>query len=307
MLPDAQNQTAQHLHAKAAIIAACAAAGYTPSEEAIGDGWRADVLATRGAIRIAFEVQWSFLKLRETLERQRRYARDGVRGCWFFRTPPAPLVRADGTLDARRDLPLFQLRVNADMTFNVELNGRMHPLGAFVGALLGGGVRFCETARAPLARARLVFVKVPCPRCNRLSPVYAVEPTAQAACGVDLPAPAAPFDPALTFLPEVRAAAEAYAGTHKLRMGAIKPRASLDSPPAGTTAVPSNGAPTFGCPFCDAPLTPEHIAWALYGSQALARARDTHSHEVAIQRGGVIETANAHWCYPPPSAPFCEG
>src|SRR5438067_761034 len=81
-------ESAQHLRAKAEIALGCRNAGYAARTECAGDGWRADVLAVRGAARVAFEVQWSEQGLAETEGRQRRHRRDGIRACWFFRRVP---------------------------------------------------------------------------------------------------------------------------------------------------------------------------------------------------------------------------
>ncbi len=118
-------ETIHHLKAKADIVVASQHAGYAALTEVAGDDWRADVLAVKGAVRIAFEVQWSFLRLDRARYRQERYARDGVRGCWFFRNPPPQLARGDD-LKAVQELPIFHMFSNADHTFSVALNGRLH-------------------------------------------------------------------------------------------------------------------------------------------------------------------------------------
>lgn len=82
------SETWQHLKAKYEIVLACREAGYDAITEAEGEGWRADVLATKGRIKIAFEIQWSPQTLETTLERQERYEKSGIRCCWFFKKPP---------------------------------------------------------------------------------------------------------------------------------------------------------------------------------------------------------------------------
>ena len=125
---DWKPETAEHLKIKSETVVACKNAGYGVSSEVSGSDWRADVLATKGSRKIAFEVQWSAQTLEETLDRQERYRRDGVRGCWLFRKIPnglydAPYEQIDALIEAgkvvfgppigRKDLPLFELFWNS--------------------------------------------------------------------------------------------------------------------------------------------------------------------------------------------------
>lgn len=274
-------ETVQHLRAKAQIMQACEEAGFRVSTEVTGDDWRADVLAERGGVRIAFEVQWSFLRLDETLRRQRRYARDGVRGCWFFRAPPPPFLRDDGTPSARQDLPLFHLLVNADLSFSVALNQRLHRLPAFVRLLLGGQVRFCETARArPAQDTEAQFYAIDCPHCGRRAFIYRLAETVEAACGVRFEG--LTNDSALRFHPDVLAGLRAYRQTEAgrgLPLGEIKGR-------GGDSGL------SFGCPYCDTRFTPQQVALALYGAHPTGGA-----FPVRLRLREPLTAPFAHWCY----------
>ena len=273
-------ETVEHLKAKADIIAACRAAGYHAAPEVAGDDWRADVLATRGAARIAFEVQWSFLHLERCEYRQERYARDGVRGCWFFRKPPPQLARGDD-LRARRELPLFHLLGSADGSFTVRLHGVAHPLAAFVVALLGGRVRFCEHATAaPTQTVRAACYPARCARCGRESDVYAVEGRYATRCGVTFRADA--DRDALAFHPDVLAALAAYrrgAGAH------LRVRVAPDA----------NGRSAFQCATCGAAL-PDAAVREAFTRYAARDAVDTFEARIAV---GEKRARYAHWCYPP--------
>ena len=57
---------------------ACAAAGWDVDVEAAGDGWIADVLATRNGIKVAFEVQWPHQTESDYDFRTSRYRESGV-------------------------------------------------------------------------------------------------------------------------------------------------------------------------------------------------------------------------------------
>jgi len=55
--------------------------------------WIADVLACNAKVRVAFEIQWSKQSYAKTVDRQDKYDRDEVRGCWFFKRPPKKMNR----------------------------------------------------------------------------------------------------------------------------------------------------------------------------------------------------------------------
>lgn len=298
---DMAGETLQHLTAKALILEACNTAGYRGLPEVAGDGWRADVLAERlnGGGRIAFEVQWSFLKLRDCLYRQRRYARDGVRGCWFFRSPPAQLFEGD-RLGARHDLPLFHLFVNADNTFSVGLNGRLYGLGAFVTALLRGRIRYCAEARAEgEQKLKLVFFPFDCPACGARSHIYTAARTLVSRCGVTFTADEPWYSASFAFHPQIRAAAQRALATpegRRYRLGEIKPRTDAD----GATYT------SFGCPRCDAIFDRPSVEMALYGARRLGEVEAVESFEAVFRLRAPLTAAFEHWCYPSAGG-FCCG
>jgi hypothetical protein len=274
---DAQGETIHHLKAKADIIAACSRAGYAATPEVAGDDWRADVLATRGAARIAFEVQWSFLRLDAARFRQERYARDGVRGCWFFRNPPPQLMRG-GEVKALAELPLFHLFSNADHTFSVALHGRLYPLESIVEALLGGRIRFCKAARADRDQClRMTPFSIDCPACGRAARVFHVEPRLTARCGQGFRLRETPLEFALR--PDVLAAG---------------------LPLAGGAQVSAAG---FRCPHCGALLDSAAVEIALYGTNRLAAAE---SIEFDARLRKPITGSAPHWCFPEDGVFCCE-
>ena len=85
-------ETAEHLFVKACIAKAIKGTEWEVSTEQRGqapDGsvWVADVMASRAAHRIAFEMQWSAQSQDETARRQEQYRSSGVRGLWLFGVP----------------------------------------------------------------------------------------------------------------------------------------------------------------------------------------------------------------------------
>ena len=258
-----------------------------------GDDWRADILATRGAVRIAFEVQWSFLRLKDAVYRQSRYERDGVRSCWFFRNPPKPLLTANG-LKARQDLPLFHLWGNADGSFSVALAGKLHPLPAFVGALLNGKIRYCDDASAaPVQQLDLTFFDIPCPTCGKPTPIYYVEPRLNALCGFSFSARGSWYGFAMRS--DVRRAAIAAAAERGTSLGAVKRRAIN---PDG------NAYPTFGCRWCDTALDKPYVTDVLYGAHQLGETRAADAIPITVRLDKPVISRSPHWCFPP-SGGFC--
>ena len=69
--------------------------GATPS----GDPWTADVLAVKGRIKVAVEIQWSPQTIEETMSRQARYRRSGIRCLWLLGHGGIPI---EATLPAAR-------------------------------------------------------------------------------------------------------------------------------------------------------------------------------------------------------------
>ncbi|HEY1014885.1 MAG TPA: hypothetical protein VGE07_19395, partial [Herpetosiphonaceae bacterium] len=175
-------ETFQHLKLKADIVLACQAAGFAATTEVAGNDWRADVLAGDGAARIAFEVQWSPQDLATTEFRQERYRRAGIRGCWFFRKPPA--------CPPRRDLPLFPIHWQADSASGlVQLNGRRVDLGVFVKALLGRQIRFCPAVREAERQQAIAYLSSGrCGRCGAESRWFALPAGLRSGCGLAIPA-----------------------------------------------------------------------------------------------------------------------
>lgn len=81
-------ESVQHLTLKAEIARTCAEAGWTVDVEARGEGWVADVLASRGERRIAFEVQWSHQTDGDYSYRTDRYRAAGIDSVWLRRVAP---------------------------------------------------------------------------------------------------------------------------------------------------------------------------------------------------------------------------
>ena len=157
-------ESAQHLLAKKIIAEAVRTADWEVTTEHIGttpDGerWVADVLATKGAKQIAIEVQLSRQNLEETMRRQERYDRSGVRGLWL-------LKHADGFPDDKT-LPAFPIRYDEETSaFIVEVGNVAIPLTKFVIGALQGSLLFAPAIgrRLPVS---LNTAPVKCWKCGQ--------------------------------------------------------------------------------------------------------------------------------------------
>ena len=142
------DESPDHLALKQLAVDAARRHGWDAETEVAGDGWRADVLATRGRMRVAIEVQWSSQNDGETLRRQAQYAAAGVRGLWLFRqrsfpaSAEVPALRVAGS--AQRGYTV--LGVDVAVAFDAAFARRLSfgfPLGAIAAARIVAGVAEC--------------------------------------------------------------------------------------------------------------------------------------------------------------------
>lgn len=116
-------ETPLHLTAKAEILLGCADAGWDAAPEVRADDgpWIADVLATKGEHKLAFEVQVSQQTRDRYAERQVRYQRDGIRCAWY--------VKHQGSvLPPTAELPTFLLEQDEDKALFAAIGGYRLPL-----------------------------------------------------------------------------------------------------------------------------------------------------------------------------------
>jgi hypothetical protein len=276
-------ETFQHLWAKTEIVRACADAGWDAQTEVAGNGWRADVLATPGSARVAFEVQWSPQDEQTCRLRQQRYEADGIRGCWLY--------RGDTPSPAERELPIFRLVSEKETVAQVELGGQHHGVREFASLLLGGKVRYSATARAYL---RVSFVDYPCWKCKLPAHIYYAQELSR--CGRYLGWDSAgqwhdadEFNPAVVNLvKQWLAGGGSDAG---IKLGAIKKRYSK---------TVDQRYLSFGCPHCDA------IFGNFFIRNDLLDAILDDYHVARIEsEGQAIGGRQGHWCFPQDKRSYC--
>jgi hypothetical protein len=303
----AGRESLAHLRLKAAVLRACQAAGWGVEPEAAGPDWRADVLATprlptalddllggrrhRPPWRVAVEVQLSRIDGPALLDRQARYARDRVRGCWLV-GPAATGQRPGAAWDeaavaARLGLPpgtpAFALLEGEAPV--VGCAGRAVPLAAFVAALLGRRVRFLARLTPAALPFRALLYEAWCPACGGRCHPHLVAGWFAAACGargsVRRAAEGVGSSAPPEFAPAVLAAVAANSG------------AGLRPCPVGPAGA--DGRPAFHCPACGRALPAAHLAHAAW---PVRRGAAAPAAEVALAAvpGLICEVAQPHWC-----------
>lgn len=107
------SESEEHLLAKDLVARAAIQAGWHAETEVAlkPNGLVADVLATNGKQRIAFEIQWSRQKWEDTEKRHAAYKEAGVRALWLFKQSDYPRCK---------EIPAFRLvRDKENRTFHV--------------------------------------------------------------------------------------------------------------------------------------------------------------------------------------------
>jgi len=289
-----KSETPEHALVKAEILEACKDLGFNAIQEYKGKGWRADVFATRDSKRFAFEIQISPQSLKKTLERQEKYTRDGIIGCWLFQKPISRLS------DERPDLPLFYVVKQADSSFCVSLSGRrelgMHD---FLEQYLNGHIRFCNGARAkPDQHVKLVFYEMECWKCKAMNHIYYVDVAFYTACNALVrPEETLWGSDQKEYFPEIVQLANEFISTEEgkhLHLGEIKPRFSK---------TVQDAYMSFGCYKCDSIFgdwfVMEAQMEAIYGYGQVASVE----RDIKLIRN--IEMNIPHWCYPD-DLQFCD-
>ncbi len=291
----AKPEAPEHSLIKAEILTACEDLGYEAIEEYHGKSWRADVLATRGSEKVAFEVQLSPQSLKRTLERQEKYAKDEVRGCWFFQRPVVSKL-----LNERPDLPLFYVSRGPDNALSISLSGRKNlPIHDFIQEFLTGKIKFCEVARTqPEQLVKIVFHQMECWQCKAVNHLYYVDTTFRSACNATIELSETMWgSDRQEYRPEIIDAARQFLSTEEgshLRLGEIKTRYSRTI---------EDSYVSFGCYACDS------IFGEWYVREAEQEAMYGCGQVAVIERTLVLHSevslALPHWCHPGGRA-FCD-
>jgi hypothetical protein len=282
------SESNKHLAIKHALLDACLRAGFDAKSEASGRGWRADVLVPTSGRPVAFEVQLSPQGLLRTTERQARFWRSGVVGCWLFLEGK----KLKGLNSERPDLPLFFVGEGRKGEFTVSLGDRrVLSLSEFAVEYSYGRIRFCDDAvSAPTQDLQLLFYEMPCWKCGEMNHPYMLGRQFKASCNaVANPQESLWEDTKSEYRPDVVFAAKRFASQHAEKPLLLPTVARRFSQTVGHDYL------SFGCRSCD----------SIFGDWYI------HEAEMEIVYGGSIAEANVavamtdvfskpipHWCYP---------
>ncbi|MDE5612983.1 MAG: hypothetical protein K2I90_13335, partial [Odoribacter sp.] len=121
------------------ILDICISMGLRAQTEYKGSDWRADIYVPIEERKYAFEVQLSPQSLKKTQERQAKYLRDDVVGCWLFENEPA---RQKTELEK---LPIFKLEQIGNDIFVSLKKRKILSLDVFIHDFLYDKIKFCHT------------------------------------------------------------------------------------------------------------------------------------------------------------------
>ncbi len=268
------------------IVSACRNMGIEAIQEYRGQDWRADVYIPNNGKPIAFEIQLSPQSLTRTLERQAKYIRDGVIGCWLFENPVPKLI------EERPDLPVFYVQGNEGSDLIVNLGDRRKvELQTFLENFIAGNIQFKPVAKTKKTQVvNLVFYDMPCWKCGELNHLFFVDTPFYSACNAKIEPDEAIWESNnMEYRPEIIELAQKYVKNNKglnLKLGQIKMRHSK---------TVNKSYMSFGCYKCDSIFGDFFVMEAklelMYGPKELV-----FQGEIELLEN--IELPIPHWCFP---------
>ena len=278
-----------HDKVKEQILLSCNSLNFQAKKEYRGKDWRADVFVLTNGSKYAFEVQITKQSLKKTLERQEKYKRDGVIGCWLFENEPAKHK------DEREDLPLYKIENVEDKTIVSIKDRKELALEVFISDYLQNKIKFCQTLRMPKAEIR--FVKEKCWKCGFEYHIYYIGNFISPCNAKILPNEALWVSDKLAFRPEIITKVNDYTKSvneKNLNVGKIKERYS--NTVGGSYA-------SFGCPKCDAIFGDWYLHEAIidtfYGNGIVDKVLIEGDFDKQLEQN------IPHWCHPGEHK-FCE-
>jgi hypothetical protein len=280
------NNIRKHDRIQMEIVSACRDMGIEAIQEYAGQGWRADVFIPNIDKPIAFEIQLSPQSLQKTLERQSKYIRDGIVGCWLFENPIPKLN------EERPDLPVFYIEDKKDSKLLVNLGVRRKvDLHTFLENFISNNIQFKDVAKAKAKQlVNLVFYEMECWKCHEMNHLFYVDSPFYSACNAEIrPHEALWESNSMEYRPEIIELAQNFIESRKdldLKLGKIKNRFSN----------PVNDSYTsFGCYKCDSIFGDFYVMEAKH--EKMYEPKEL-SYQEEIELKESIELPIHHWCFP---------
>lgn len=272
-----------HDRIKREILLSCNSLGYLAYEEYRGDDWRADVFVECNGQKYAFEVQTSQQSFNRTKERQAKFLRDGIIGCWLFEKEKK---RPDKELE---NLPLFHVTEDNGQ-YLVSLKGRkILPLETFVQDFLQNRIKFCHTRKAlPIIDVR--FLEMPCWKCKAMNHIYYIRPLHSACNTVVYHQEAMWSSEKLAFRSDIVDKIKGFARTDEGRHISLSTIKDRYSHTVGDSYM------SFGCHKCDSIFGDWYVHEAIIDSWY----DDDDINTVTIKLDNDIDIREEipHWCHP---------
>ena len=285
-----QKAISLHDRIKRRVSLACNLLGGQAQEEYRGSDWRADIFVEYNDVKYAFEIQTSQQSLQRTIERQDKYRRDNIIGCWLFEK------ERKRKIEELETLPLFQV-IDEGEQFFVSLKGRKTlPLEVFVNDFINGRIKFCYTRKA-LPIIDVNFIEMSCWKCHALNHIYYVAPLHSACNTIVHYQETLWSSEKLAYHPEIVKKVTDYSMSDKgqrIKLAAVKERYSR---------TVDDSYMSFGCHQCDS------IFGDFYVQDAIIDAWDgdgiVDTLTIKLQNDIDILEEIPHWCHPG-EYHFCE-
>lgn len=268
------------------IVSTCKDLGIQAKQEHRGKGWRADVFIQDNEKPIAFEIQLTPQSLSRTLERQSKYIRDGVLGCWLFENPIPKLI------EERPDLPVFNVEDIEGSGLLVNLGDRRKvDLRTFLENFISNNIQFKTVAKTKsLQTVKLIFYEMECWKCKELNHLFYVETPFYSSCNASIKPEEALWESnSIEYRPEIIQLAKKFVESRKdlnIKLGQIKERFSN---------TVNMSYMSFGCYKCDSIFGDWFVMEAkldmMYDANAI-------SHQGEIELKETFKLNIPHWCFP---------
>jgi hypothetical protein len=276
----------KHDRIQTQIISVCQHLGIEAKHEYRGKGWRADVFIPSDIRPIAFEIQLSPQSLSKTLQRQSKYIRDEIIGCWLFENPIPKLI------DERPDLPVFYVEENDNLDLIVNLGTRRKiDLHTFLESFISNNIQFRPIAKTnSIQTVKLVFYEMTCWKCKELNHIFYVATPFHSSCNAEIQPEEALWESnSIEYRPEIIKLATDFTENSpdlNLKLGHIKERFSHT---VGKSYM------SFGCYKCDSIFGDFYVMDA---KMDVMYDTDSISHIGQIELKQTFELDIPHWCFP---------